>query len=513
MRPGPILMSALALLCTTPAVADPAPRTRIENGWITGVQTGPAEVFRAVPFAAAPVGPLRWKPPAPAKAWTGDRPATAPGPACPQTVTPGVPNLGGYVGPTSEDCLTLDVTAPAVAPKRGAKGWPVMVWVFGGGNVSGATNLPSYDAVNFASDGVIVVAMNYRLGALGFFAHPALTAEAPATQPLGSYGLMDQIAALKWVKRNIAAFGGDPSNVTLFGESAGGEDVLQLLAIPSARGLFQRAIVQSGGGWEPIPTLGQAQTAGAALAEHAGLAGATATAAQLRALPVEALVGKAGGSGPIRDGRLIRQGVAAAFAVGAQTPVPLIIGSNSNEASLMKAIGLTPAGVIGRATPDLRAAYRDDATSDEALARALFNDSFMGAPARWIAARASARAPAWLYYFSYVPERQRGTRPGTNHASEVPFVFDSLDAVPGRTPLITPSERAEATLTHGCIVGFARTGRPQCPNGQAWPAYTPGGDQLLEFGDPAGVRTHFRKAQLDAQEAAAADRLKGAKGP
>ncbi len=501
MRTGPITMTALALLCAAPVLAEEAPRTRVDSGWITGAHTGPAEVFRAVPFAAAPVGPLRWKPPAPARAWTGDRPATAPGPACPQPVTPGSPNLGGYFGPTSEDCLTLDVTAPGVAPKRGAKGWPVMVWVFGGGNVSGATNLPSYDAVNFARDGVIVVAMNYRLGALGFFAHPALTAEAPATQPLGSYGLMDQIVALKWVKRNIAAFGGDPANVTLFGESAGGEDVLQLLAIPSARGLFQRAIVQSGGGREPIPTLDQAQTAGAALAERAGLAGATATAAQLRALPVEALVGKAGGSGPIRDGRLIRQGVAAAFAAGAQTPVPLIIGSNSNEASLMRGGGATPALQHAKATPALVAAYKDDAVSDAALARALFNDGVMGAPARWIAAKASTKAPAWLYYFSYVPERQRGIRPGTNHASEIPFVFDSLDAVPGRTPLITPSERAEAALAHSCWLAFARTGVPTCAGGQAWPVYTAKSDQLLEFGDPPGVRTHFRKAQLDAQDA------------
>ena len=472
-----IHMAMLATLWGAVAHAG-APIVRIESGEVLGLEVGPAAVFRAVPYAAPPVGALRWKPPVPARPWREPRGAKTPGPACPQKVTPGIPNLGGYFGPTDEDCLTLDITAPKAARRA-----PVMVWIYGGGNVAGATNLPSYDAVNFARDGVIVVAINYRLGALGFFAHPALTAEAPKDQPLANYGLMDQIAALKWVKRNIAAFGGDPGNVTLFGESAGGEDVLQLMATPSAQGLFHNAIVQSGGGWSPAPGLAQAESRGAALATRLGLAGGTASAEQLRTIPAADLAAVSASVGPVIDGRLIRQSVREAFARGAAAPVPLIIGSNSNEASLLGAAGLAP---------------------KTALARALFNDAAMGAPARWIAGKASARAPAWLYYFSYVPERQRGIRPGTNHASEIPFVFESLEAVPGRTPLITPSERAEATLAHSCWVGFARVGRPDCAGGQVWPAYTPATDQLLEFGDPAGVRTHFRKAQLDTQEAATA---------
>jgi para-nitrobenzyl esterase len=473
---GIIRIAMLAALLAAPAYAAP-PSVRIEGGEALGLEAGPAAVFRAIPYAAPPVGALRWKPPAAARPWREPRDAKAPGPACPQKVTPGIPNLGGYFGPTAEDCLTLDVTAPKVARRA-----PVMVWIYGGGNVAGATNLPSYDAVNFARDGVIVVAMNYRLGALGFFAHPALTAEAPKDQPLANYGLMDQIAALKWVRRNITAFGGDPGNVTLFGESAGGEDVLQLMATPSARGLFHKAIVQSGGGWSPAPSLAEAETRGAALASRLGLPGGAASAEQLRTVPVTDLIALSADAGPVVDGRLIRLSARDAFARGAAAPVPLIIGSNSNEASLIGVAGRAPGG---------------------ALARALFNDGFMGAPARWIAAKASARAPAWLYYFSYVPERQRLIRPGTNHASEIPFVFDSLDAVPGRTPLITPSERAEATLAHSCWVGFARAGRPDCAGGQAWPAYTPATDQLLEFSDPAGVRTHFRKAQLDLQESVA----------
>jgi para-nitrobenzyl esterase len=224
----------------------------------------------------------------------------------------------------------------------------------------------------------------------------------------------------------------------------------------------------------------------------------------LRALPADALVAAEGHAGPAVDGRLIRESAAAAFARGDEVPVPLIIGSNSNEASLIGAFGARPADLAAKASPALRGAYGAEAENQDNFGREIFNDSVMGAPARWIAARASAKAPAWLYYFSYVPERQRLTRPGTNHASEIPFVFDSLDAVPGRSALITPSERAAATLTHSCWVGFAKTGRPICAGGQAWPAYTPAGDQLLEFGDPAGVRVHFRKAQLDAQEAEAA---------
>ncbi|HEX7758401.1 MAG TPA: carboxylesterase family protein [Caulobacteraceae bacterium] len=485
------------------------PKVEVEGGVVVGAARGPAAVFRSIPYATAPVGRLRWRPPAPVKAWAGERAADTPGPACPQLVPPGgVPNGGGYTGPVSEDCLTLDVTAPLASLAHRAEGGrktgaPVMVWIPGGGNVFGAANVPSYDAVNFARDGVIVVTMNYRLGALGFFAHPALTAEAPKTQPLVNYGLMDQIAALKWVKRNIAAFGGDPGNVTLFGESAGGGDTLALLSIPGDRGLFQKAVVESGGGWDHPATLAQRETQGAELATKLGLAGAAATAAQLRALPADKLVVSAGGIA--EDGRLLTETPTQAFARGHALDVPLIIGSNSNEASVMASFGLS-AGVSS-ITPELRQVYAAEAPSDAELARVNFNDKAMGAPARWIAAKASSKisggAKAWLYYFSYVPERQRQIRPGTNHASEIPFVFDSLDAVPGRTPLITPSERATAALTHSCWVAFAKTGVPACADGQAWPAYDPITDQLLEFGIESGVRQHFRKAQLDAQEKAA----------
>ncbi|MGH7016281.1 MAG: carboxylesterase/lipase family protein, partial [Caulobacteraceae bacterium] len=383
----------------------PEPRVRTTSGVVEGSLRGPSRAFFAIPYAAPPIGPRRWKPPEPAAPWSGVRKAKAPGPACPQKILPGGrTNDGGYTGPTSEDCLTLDVIAPLHARRA-----PVMVWIFGGGDVAGGTNLPSYDARNFARDGVVFVAMNYRLGALGFFAHPALTAEAPKGQAVANYGLMDQIAALKWVRANIARFGGDPDNVTIFGESAGGEDVLALMAIRAARGLFEKAIVESGGGWGPATDLAHAEERGAALAGKLGLAGAKATAEALRALPAAELVAAEGPTGPILDGRLMKQSPEAAFADGEEASVPLMIGSNSNEASLMAALHLPSQSVVAAAPASVKAAYVADGSVDD-QAREMFNDFFMGAPARELAALHARQAPAFLYYFAYVPTWQRTYR-------------------------------------------------------------------------------------------------------
>ena len=244
----PAIIALLVLAAAPFARGQTSSPVTIDTGVVAGVVEGPARIYRAIPYAAAPVGPLRWKPPAPAARRRGVLDASKDGPACPQTVYPGRYNAGGYQGPTSEDCLTLDVFAPLQG-----KHAPVLVWIFGGGDVAGADSIAPNDGRFFARDGVVVVAMNYRLGALGWFAHPALTREAGPRAPLANYGLMDQIAALKWVKRNIAAFGGDPGNVTISGESAGGDNVLTLMVTPAARGLFQKATVQSGGGWSAPP--------------------------------------------------------------------------------------------------------------------------------------------------------------------------------------------------------------------------------------------------------------------
>ena len=494
---------AALLTAVAPAFADP-PTVATDAGVVRGVEQGPAWVFRAIPYAAPPVGKLRWRPPRPAATWTGVRDATADGPACLQAVFPGGRyNAGGYSGPVSEDCLTLDVFAPAHARKA-----PVMVWIYGGGNVAGADSIAPNDGRFFARDGVVLVAMNYRLGSFGFFAHPSLTREAGPKSPLADYGLMDQIAALKWVKRNIAAFGGDPDNVTIFGESAGGDDVLTLMVTPSAHGLFQKATVQSGGGWgsafgPAVYRLSDAEAAGAALAQKLGLP-ADATADQLRAVPADKLL--AAGAGPsgqiVVDGRLLTETAAQGFARGDEAAAPLIIGSNTWEASLLPAS--SDAAYLSAVSPAVRAAYPEDAADPAKLAQDIFTDAAMGAPARWFAAKASAKAGAWLYEFSYVRVARRGKIPGANHTSENPYVFDTQMIVPNYSAEIVDQDRAVASFMHSCWVSFAKTGKPACEvGGRAWPAYDPETDERLDFDSPPAIVAHYRKAQLDAQEAAA----------
>jgi para-nitrobenzyl esterase len=467
---------------------------------VVGSALGPSVAFKAIPYAAPPVGPLRWRPPQPPASWKYDRQAAADGPACPQAInTDGRPNGGGYVGPISEDCLTLDVFAPPGIGVGKLAAAPVMVWIFGGGNSAGADSIAPNDGRFFARDGVVLVAMNYRLGPLGFFAHPALTKDDKRGEPLANYGLMDQIAALKWVKRNIAAFGGDPANVTIFGESAGGLDVLTLMVTPDAKGLFAKATVQSGGGWSAPVTMQQAETAGVALADKLGLP-ETTTAEQLRALPVDKLVG-AGNAQIVVDGRLVVETAAQGFARGHQAPAPLIIGTNTWEASL-----LPPSAYAAYAstTPDaVKAAYADDAADPNKLAQSLFTDAAMGAPARWFAAQGSKKAGAWLYQFSYVRIARRGKIPGANHTSENPYVFDTQMIVPNYASEIEDPDRKLAAFMHSCWVSFAKTGRPTCEaDGRAWPAYTPASDELMVFDDPPKIVAHYRKPQLDAQEAA-----------
>ena len=367
-----------------------------------------------------------------------------------------------------------------------------MVWIHGGGHRTGAGWI--YGGENFARDGVVVVTINYRLGALGYFAHPALTKAAKPGEPIGNYGLMDQIAALKWVQRNIAAFGGDPKNVTVFGESAGGMSTLALLATPAAKGLYSKAIVESGAGWFQPKTLAEKEAEGAAALQKAGITAQTAQA--LRALPVETLVPVNGDYQPFTDGRLMTETASQALADGHFADVPLIIGSNSGEDSLMGP-GPLPAGRMAAIPAAARAVYKDEAAAgDEILARAVFTDRIMGGPARWVAAKASSGAPSYLYYFSYVGSRFPATKTRASHADEIQYAWEYWGR---RTPmsLVSDEDKAMAGLVHGCWVAFARTSVPRC-GGMDWPAYDPAGDQLMEFGAQSGVRAHYRKPQLDA---------------
>jgi para-nitrobenzyl esterase len=426
------------------------------------------------------------------KPWTAPRAAAEAGPSCPQPMNANdTPNSGGANGPTSEDCLQLNVFAP-----KGAKGAPVMLWIHGGGHRTGAGWI--YGGQNFARDGVVIVSINYRLGALGYFAHPALTKAAKPGEPLGNYGLMDQIAALKWVQRNIAAFGGDPKNVTVFGESAGGMSTLALLATPSAKGLYQKAIVESGLGWTEPKTLADEEKTGAAAMAKAGVP-ETATAADLRALPADKVAAINGNYGPFVDGKLMTETDSQAIARGHVPDVPLIIGSNSGEDSLMGPMKLGEAA-LARIPAAVNPAYTAEAAAGpDAFARAVFTDRVMGGPARWVAAETAGGRPAWLYHFSYVGSRFPASKATASHADEIQYVWEYWGR---RTPMsmVSAKDQEVAALMHACWVSFAKTGAPKCGS-QAWPAYTPAGDQLMEFGKESGVRTHFRKAQLDAQQA------------
>ncbi len=494
MTPTPRTLARLAALAlallAAPAFAEPA-RVRVETGTLAGEAKDGVGVWRNIPYAAPPTGDRRWAPPARAAGWTGERDATRNGASCVQKMNAdGTPNGGGANGPMSEDCLQLNVFAPTKARKA-----PVMVWIHGGSHREGAGWI--YDGSAFARQGIVVVTINYRLGPLGYFAHPALTAAARKDEPLANYGLMDQVAALQWVKRNIEAFGGDPRQVTVFGESAGGMSTLALLATPSTKGLYARAIVESGGGWFPPTTL--AAKAEASEAALAALGHAKASAADLRALPAESLIKGVGGSfGPFPDGRLLKETPSQAFAAGRAADVPLIIGWNSGEDSLM---GPWRPEMI-RAVPEgAREVYAAEAArGDEALARAVFTDRAMGAPARWIARQAASGAPAWLYHFSYVGTRFRPFTDRAAHAAEIQYVFQYWGR---RTPMSAVSEedRAMATLMNGCWATFAKTGRPDCPAGQAWPVYSKAQDTLLEFGRDTGLRTGFQSGRLDFQEA------------
>lgn len=477
-----------------------SPVVRLGAGSLRGRREGAAHVWRGVPYARPPVGDLRWRAPQPCLAWEGERDAAtfglAPPQAGPSDVTD-IVSIGGAPEPTSEDCLTLNIWAPAEA----AVPAPVMVWLHGGSNRMGSGSLPFYDGAAFARDGVLLVTINYRLGQLGFFAHPALTATAPADEPLGAPGLLDQIAALEWVRDNIAAFGGDPANVTLFGESAGGLDILALMTAGRARGLFHKAIVQSGGGWMPATPLKAAEARGVAVATAVGLS--DPDAATLRAVPADRLTAVESSFGPVIDGRLLTRDPISSWAKGDFADVPLMIGANSGEDSLLNyGGGLKRFGQMIRPNAALARLYPEANGDKEQLIRLGFRDFGFAGPARWIAAR-PRRAKSWLYAFDYVEEAKRDQKLRADHAAEIFHVFETLDQRPDNSPPATAADRAVSAGMHARWIAFARDGDP----GSDWPAYDARTDDWMVFDATPGGRVrrgwwqkaldhHERKAKL-----------------
>ena len=459
-----------------------------------GIEPG-VVAFLGIPFGAAPVGELRWKAPQPVAPWQGVRDGKHFKPACIQAS--GLPRYKNAAvdlaesPPASEDCLYLNVWTGAAAPgeKR-----PVMLWLYGGAYTDGGGNSPYQRGDHLAANGAVVVSMNYRLGGLGFLVHPDLAKES-GHNASGNYALADAIAAMTWIKANIAQFGGDPSNVTLAGESAGGLSTMAVLAVPSARGLYHRAIVQSGGGWYPVQSVAVKEEQGVKLLAPTG-ATAQSTLAELRAIPVDRLAGLAGDYGPYPDGVLMPETPTQAIAHGRFPDVPLMIGWNSGEDTLMGPSPL-PAATLAQIPPIARMVYpKEAAEGDEALARVIFTDSLFGASARWVAAQTASGQPSFLYHFSYIPEALRGKRTSAGHATEIPYVWKTWGRPVG--DIIAP-DAPLAELMHACWVGFIKTGAPACGS-TPWPAYAASADQLMEFTTDSGVRTGFKKSAFTAQE-------------
>ena len=501
------LLAGSTLLAQTGVVS-------VESGPLRGTTQGPVESFKGVPFAAPPVGELRWRAPQPVVPWTNVRDAKQYSGDCMQLP---FPSDAAPLGTTpSEDCLYLNVWRPA-GTSANAK-LPVMFWIYGGGFVNGGSSPEVYSGEKFAEKGVIFVSANYRLGRFGFFGFPALT-RADADGMLGNYGFMDQIAALKWIQKNIGAFGGDAQNVTVFGESAGGFSVNMLLTSPLSGGLFTKAIIEPGGGrsnlgGERFLTTqapngpASAESVGVTFAESVGVQGTGPEALEaLRHLPAEKIRGNLnmasmaapGYSGPMIDGRVVVADPQALFLAGSGWHVPLMIGANSMDIGFgfakTKEALFAPYGVEREKA---MAAYDPSGNGDLRMVQYQVNmDKMMVEPARFVASvYFSEGMPSYEYRFSYVAQSMRKQWPGAPHATEIPYVFDTVAAKYGKD--LAPSDEKMAQAVLGYWVAFAKTGDPSTGNSPAWPRYSPATDMIMNFTEDGPVaQPDPWKARLD----------------
>jgi para-nitrobenzyl esterase len=472
-------------------------------GELRGTHEAGLRVFRGIPYARPPIGPLRWRAPERLPRWNGVRDATAFGPACFQPQ----PQLSSIYAPAaplpmSEDCLTLNIWAPAKA-----KNAAVFFWIHGGALTTGSSREPMYDGRKLAERGVVVVSINYRLGVLGWLAHPELSAEQGGIS--GNYGLLDQIRALEWVRDNIRAFGGDPTNVTIAGESAGALSVMYLMASPPARGLFAKAISESGY-MISTPALKQA-VHGAPSAEQAGLALAAALntpdLAALRAMDPGKLTDAAvkAGFGPwgAVDGKVFPGQLVDVFGQGKQAPVPLLVGFNQGEIRSLKVLA-PPVPASPQAYEDkIRASYRDLAdqflrlypSSDMAESvLAATRDGLYGWTAERMARNQEAIGePAYLYLWDHGYPATDTAGLHAFHASELPFVFGTFGAVGPEWPKIphTPGETAMSDALADYWTSFARTGKPVAAHAPQWPRYDRTGAYMHFAATPRPERNLF----------------------
>jgi para-nitrobenzyl esterase len=501
----------------------------IESGQVKGAVKDGVLAFKGIPFAAPPLDQLRWRAPQPVTPWTGIRDATEYALDCDQLPFPS--DAAPLGAGTSEDCLYLNVWKPATPTSAKL---PVMVWIYGGGFVNGGSSPLVYSGHHFAEKGIVFVSFNYRVGRFGFFGFPALTKEHPE-ELHGNYGYMDQIAALKWVQRNIAAFGGDPANVTVFGESAGGGSVLTLLTSPLSRhGLFERAVIESGGGRGLL--MGQrylsktgpdgtpsAESLGVNFAKANGITDSGAAGlAQLRALPADKVVNglnmasmwqaASTYSGPMIDEQIVVESPQSAIVAGRWSKVPIIIGANSADIGFPRGRTMdevfAPFGSNGEKA---KALYNPE-HSDNAMIIGIriAADQMMVEPARFVSRTVSSQGmPAYEYRFSYVAESLRDKLAGAPHATEIPYVFDTVDVV--YKDKLTPPDEAMAKKVHAYWVAFAKSGSPSAAGLPKWETQNSQTDFLMNFTDGGIVAGPDPwKARLDVAQTLAEEPAKTA---
>jgi len=507
-----MLVGVAAFCSAMPAMAGDAPVVEAPAGVVRGESLGDVNAFRGLPYAQAPTGRLRWRPPVAAERWSGVRDATRFGPACHQPPSrPGSIYAPAETPPMSEDCLSLNVWAPADADNA-----PVFVWIHGGSLVAGTGSDGMTDGARLSAEGLVVVSINYRLGALGYLAHPALSEESPDGVS-GNYGLLDQIEALRWINRNIAAFGGDPGNVTIAGESAGALSVAYLMAAPAAHGLFHKAIAQSAY-LISTPAL-RGTVHGTPSAEEAGLALSRQLEVRglprLRAMDAQALTIAAATSGfmPLGnvDGHVLPRQPVEAFDRGEQAPVPILAGFNEGEIRSLRFL-LPPAPADAAAyDAAIRAGYGDLAGAmlehypstnlDEAML-ATTRDAMYGWTAeRLVRSQTALGHPSFFYYYDHGYPAADDAGLHAFHASELPYLFGTTDRTPPHWPAI-PETAAEASLSRammGYWAAFARDGVPAAADQPQWRPY--GDDRsYMTFADGPVAREHLMPGMYELVE-------------
>lgn len=533
--------------------ASETPIVQIENGRLQGVIEYQMQAFKNIPYAAPPVGELRWRPPQPAISWSGVRDASKFGAACPQMF---VKNLStGLILPGSEDCLKLNV----YTPQNASKNMPVMVWFHGGGLLVDGASDPQFTPINLVKNGVIVVTVDYRLGSLGFFAPKELIDEAKAKgEPVGNYGTMDQIASLKWVKNNIAAFGGNPNNVTIFGQSAGGRSVTWLMVSDAAKGLFHKAIAQSA---QQSPLRGMTEKRLGLMpevdidAKYMAALGVKSLA-ELRKLPVDKLTlddnsyysGEFGG--PFIDGQIIKGDPIPLFAAGKQAKVPFMIGTNSFDSDFM---------LPGEPSLDvfLKQVHEDPKIIEKLYSNVrdkcilnsfVIQDLMYRASTKLLANSMNGIAPGYAYYYDYLTKNIRPAFPGSPHTFEITYVFGSLALMPQAPkqlesadqcarierdiasfkkthnwpkdwyPIVdknSPQDQAISKRMSESWAAFAKTGNPNVGGQLNWPIYNLNADVMRNYSDGPETITGLLKDRvayqmLHLREIYALERLKNA---